>query len=197
MRIVEFTTLVVDPPWKHGDQLPGGGRGAGKHYDLLSVDEIRRFPLPPIAEDAWLFLWRVASMPNEALEVVRAWGFVPKAEMVWMKTRACKACAGVGFVSGCLWCRACEGRGWSLAMGMGRSVRNAHETVIIAKRGRPERLSASVKSVFFAERQRHSQKPEVFYKLVERLVPGPYVELFARRRRPGWTCMGLELPEAA
>jgi N6-adenosine-specific RNA methylase IME4 len=166
--------LVADPPWRHGDQLPGPGRGASKHYQTMSVEEICAFKLPPLANDCWLFLWRVSSMPREALDVVNAWGFVPKSELVWRKM---------------------TNDGSRVRIGMGRSVRLCHEACIIAKRGRPTRIEANVPSVFDAPRGgKHSAKPDAFYRIVERLAPGPYVELFARRHRPGWHCFGDELP---
>lgn len=165
-----FSCLVADPPWSFGDKLPGNGRGAVKHYQTMTLAEICTFELPRLAPDCWLFLWRVSAMPTEALAVVRAWGFVPKSELVW-----------------------CKVKNKRLQIGMGRSVRLSHETCIIAKRGKPERLSAAVPSVFFAPRGQHSAKPDAFYRVVEKLVPGPRVELFARARREGWTQQGLEL----
>lgn len=169
-----FKVIVADPPWRFRDQLPGPKRGAAKHYSTLGLEEIARFDLPPLAGDCVLFLWRVASMPVEALAVVEEWGFEPKSEIVWVKTTS----AGAPH----------------LRIGMGRTVRNAHETCIVATRGRPVRRSASVPSVLFAPRWRHSAKPEAFFDLVEALYPGPYVELFARRVRPGWTALGNEVP---
>jgi len=139
----------------------------------LSVAEIESFVLPPIANDAMLFLWRVASQVEEAYRVVRAWGFVPKAEIVWLKNTV-------------------NGRRW---FGMGRTVRAEHEVAIVAKRGRPVVLSKSIRSTFTAKvpERGHSAKPEEFFDLVEELVDGPRLELFARRIRPGWTCLGAEL----
>jgi N6-adenosine-specific RNA methylase IME4 len=170
----EFRVLYADPPWKFGDKLPGPGRGAEKHYDVLTVQDIMRFPLPPLASDAHLFLWRVASMAEEAYQVVRAWGFVPKAEVVWLK-------------------RTVNGKRW---FGMGRQVRMEHESCIIAIRGRPQVKDKAVRSTFEAVASRiHSTKPEEMYGIIERLCDGPYVELFARRRRAGWTCFGDELGE--
>lgn len=168
---VPFATVVADPPWSPVDQLPGPKRGSTKHYRCLPTPAICEAALPPLASDCWLFLWRLASMPEDALAVVRAWGFVPKSEIIWVKSKGER----------------------SLQMGMGRSVRNAHETCIVATRGRPERLSASVYSVLFAPRGKHSAKPEAFRDLVERLAPGPYLELFARTQRKGWDCRGDEL----
>jgi site-specific DNA-methyltransferase (adenine-specific) len=169
-----FRVLCADPPWSFGDKLPGASRGAEKNYPVLGLDEICAFELPPIESDAYLFLWRVSSQVEEAYRVVRAWGFVPKSEIVWEKLTA-------------------NGKPW---FGMGRHVRASHETAILAVRGRPRPLSRSVRSRFAAPAGKHSEKPEAFYDIVEQLSGGPYCELFARRQRPGWTCLGNEMPEA-
>jgi N6-adenosine-specific RNA methylase IME4 len=168
-----FATVVADPPWSFGDKLPGASRGAAKNYEVMSIDDICRLELPPIADNAYLLMWRVSSQVEEAYRVVRAWGFVPKSEIVWQKLTT-------------------NGLPW---FGMGRHVRASHETCIVAVRGRPQRLSASVRSTFSAPAGRHSEKPAAFFDLVEALAPGPYVELFSRTQRPGWVCIGNEAPE--
>lgn len=168
---VSFRVLVADPPWSFGDKLPGDSRGAEKNYSVLSLDEIRKFTLPPMLDDSLLLLWRVSSQVEEAYSVVRAWGFEPKSEIVWRKMTA----------SG------------KEHFGMGRYVRAAHETCIVARRGRFKPTCLSVRSVFEAPTGEHSEKPAAFYELVERLTPGPYAELFARRRREGWMQWGNEL----
>lgn len=174
--------LVADPPWQARDKLPGKGRGSAKHYQTMSTTEICDYPIPKMGPNAWLFLWRVAWAQREALLVCTDWGFTVVAEMVWVKTRSPADQAP------------------RLQIGMGHYVRNAHETCLIAVRkgAAATRLRADIPSVFFAPRGVHSAKPETFYRLVEELAPGPRCELFARRRRPGWQCFGLELePEAA
>lgn len=172
---MSFGVICADPPWSFGDTLPGASHGAAKNYDVMGIDGICDFTLPPLTEDAYLFLWRVSSQVEEAYRVVRAWGFVPKSEIVWQKLTT-------------------NGLPW---FGMGRHVRASHETAIIAVRGRPKPISRSVRSTFSAPAGKHSEKPEAFYDLIEKLASGPYVELFARRQRPGWTCLGNEMPVAA
>ncbi len=163
--------LCADPPWPFKDKLPGKKRGAASNYPVLPMRDLLAYPLPPLLPDAILFLWKVASMPQEALDVVRAWGFRPKAEMVWVKLTPRR----------------------NLAFGMGHYVRNCHESCIIATRGRPKVASRRVRSVILAPAGLHSAKPEAFYDAVEELCGrGPRVELFARRQREGWTCLGLE-----
>lgn len=171
--------LVADPPWRFGDKLPGDGRGAESHYKTMPMEDICRFELPPIADDAYLFMWRVSSMVEEAYAVVRAWGFVPKSEIVWQKLTK-------------------TGKPW---FGMGRTVRASHETCIVATKGHPTPVVRNIRSTFSAPvplnadgTYRHSAKPEAFFDLVEQVAAGPYFELFARRRRAGWTCFGNQLP---
>lgn len=173
---MSFRVICADPPWSFGDRLPGPGRGAAKHYDVMSVDDICNFPIPPTEPDAWLFMWRVASQVEESYRAVRAWGFAPKTEVVWQKLTA----SGLPH------------------FGMGHYVRASHETCVVAVKGKPKPLSRSVRSTFAAKAGKHSEKPEIFYSgIVEALSAGPYCELFARSTRPGWVSFGNELPEAA
>lgn len=178
--MIRYNVVVADPPWQFRDRLPGNGRGASKHYSTLTTSDIATFvkthePKIEIATDAILFLWRVASIQQEALDVCRAWGFTPKSELVWIKQSSAQSD--------------------KLHFGMGHYVRAAHEVCLIATRGKAAGLieSRSVRSVFHAPVGRHSEKPDKFYETVEQLTRGPYVEFFARRRREGWVCYGDQL----
>lgn len=183
----KFHVIVADPPWAPHDRLPGPSRGAAKQYRVLSTPELCSFRLPPHAPNALLFLWRLASMPQDALDVIRAWGFAPKSEVVWHKRT----------------------KNGLVHFGMGRTVRMCHETCIVATCGRTAGLirSNSVRSVFSAPMPVddagdyiHSAKPEEFFdEIVHPLIGGPLnggpcVELFARRRRLGWVSLGDQLP---
>ncbi len=188
-----FRIVAADCPWLFDDKLPGKSRGASKNYRCLTLDELLVFPLPPIADDAWLLFWYVTSMVDEARAVVRAWGFEPTGgEFVWVKT------TGPGETILDPLALGADPPGHKetrLAFGMGRTVRNCDERCIIARRGKPEVASHSVRSVFFAPAGRHSEKPARFFKLAEHLCgAGPRAELFARERRRGWTGFGDELP---
>lgn len=172
--------LLADPPWRFSDPLPGDGRGAAKNYRTMSVEAIMRFPLPAFEQDAILFLWKVASMPQEALDVVRCWGFRIKSEIIWEKL----------------------GKGGKPHLGMGHYVRGAHETCLVATRGKFKVADRSVRSRFEAKvpvddqgQYIHSAKPPEMYEIIEKLSGrGPYVELFSRGFRPGWTSFGDQLP---
>jgi len=180
MGLKPFAVVSVDPGWLFDDALPGKTRGAVKNYRCMKLEDIFRFPLPPLQDNAMLFLWRVSAMQEEALQVVRKWGFVPKSEIVWQKLT----------------------KNGKPHFGMGHYVRASHETAIIAVRGSVKLKSKSIRSRFAAKmpvdaagRYIHSAKPDEFYRIVETLVAGPYAEVFARKRRPGWTVFGDEVPD--
>lgn len=184
MNVDRVSVIVADPPWQFGDDLPGKGRGASRHYAVMPTREIERFlidhpELPRITTPALLFLWRVGAMQEEAFRVARAWGFEVKSELVWIKTTA--------------------GAAGGRAFGMGRYTRWCHETCLIAARGSGASLirDHAVRSVFDAPIGAHSAKPDAFYSLVEKMTDGPWLELFARRARAGWVQHGNELPGAA
>jgi N6-adenosine-specific RNA methylase IME4 len=183
-----FRVVVADCPWQFGDKLPGPGRGAAKHYDTMSASELARLVLPNIADDAHLFFWRVASMQDEALAVIDAWGFTVKSELVWCKRT----------------------KNGLRHFGMGRHVRLEHEVCLIATRGKGAGiLDRSMRSIFHTYAYldndgggsfdacvgEHSKKPDEFYNIVEMLCPGPRVELFARETRQGWTTLGNQVEE--
>lgn len=197
--------LAADPPWPFKDRLPGEG-GAARHYGLMTVDQIAGYQIPPLAQDALLVLWRVGAQQEEALRVCRAWGFTPTSELVWIKTRACRqhhpakgrAPAPPEFrARDCYGCTA-NALLLKLHFGMGRTVRNCHESAIVGLRGRARHAvsSHSIRSAVLAPFLGHSRKPEEALDAAEALAgSGPRVELFARRRRPGWTCIGDQLPQ--
>jgi N6-adenosine-specific RNA methylase IME4 len=177
--VSSFSLIAADPPWPFDDKLPGKTRGAEKNYPVMSLVDINNYLAQSRIyprEDALLLLWRVSSMQEEALAVARCWGFTPKSELVWIK-----------------------GTPEKLHFGMGRYVRAAHETCLVAARGRAAALVAdhSIRSVFFAPTGLHSQKPDAFYEIAERLFPGPRIELFARKLRPGWHQRGRQLGKVA
>jgi N6-adenosine-specific RNA methylase IME4 len=165
--------LVTDDPWPYDDALPGAGRGASKHYDCSPLDRIKATPLPPLHDDAVLFLWRTHSFGRVAYDVMEARGFEYKTEIVWLKRSVCSRCRGEGVAMSKRYveqttiplsdaptrvydgktsttCAACEGRGEKDHFGMGRIVRAQHEVCLVGVRGRMNDrvLSRSVRSAF-------------------------------------------------
>ena len=210
--------LYVDCPWAFTDKLPGDSRGAEKNYPVLTVEDLKRYPLPPQRDDCMLFFWRVAAMQPEALAVVEAWGYTIKSEIVWAKTRGTTSedASARKKRTGCpahgsravLLAGSCDACLRNLVaprehFGLGRYVRNAHEVCLIGVRKRgnngkrlrhmPKVQDRAVRSTLHAPYRGHSVKPIEMYALIEKLMPGPYVELFARARLPGWHAYGDEL----
>jgi N6-adenosine-specific RNA methylase IME4 len=167
-----YGAIYADPPWSFVNySRKGKGRSAEAHYDCMGLDEIKTMPVVDwAARDCALFLWTTDPLLPHALEVIAAWGFVYKAVAFnWVKTTK----DGTGFPIGC-----------------GYWTRANPELCLLATRGRPQRISRSVRQLILAPRRAHSQKPEEVYERIESLVPGPYLELFARERWPGLGKLG-------
>jgi N6-adenosine-specific RNA methylase IME4 len=167
-----FPVILADPPWHFDNETSGVERAAGNHYPTMALDEICALPVKGLATDsAALFLWTTAPHLQEAFQVIEAWGFNYKSNIVWVKDR----------------------------LGLGYYVRNQHELLLIATRGDmpappPSRRPPSVIQV--AKRE-HSRKPDEAYELIERMYPDlPKIELFARGNRDGWTAWGNQAEAA-
>ncbi len=168
-----WKTIVADPPWPYADRLPGPGRGAVKHYRLMTIQEIADLPVADTAASAsHLYLWTTNGFMAEAHDICRAWGFDLKSIITWVKVTK-------------------EGRP---RLGMGRTFRNVTEHCLFGVRGRAPVLRNNVPNVLFAQRTRHSEKPDSFYDLVESMSEGQFLEMFARRGRAGWESWGDESP---
>ena len=144
----------------------------------MSADDIATLPVETAAEDrAHLYLWTTNAFMAEAHELAKAWGFVPKTIITWVKIKQ----GGERF--------------GDVRIGMGHYWRNATEHVLFCVRGKPalKTLRRNQPTVFFAERSQHSAKPQEFYDLVEGMSPGPRLELFARTPRDGWAVWGDEV----
>lgn len=177
MRGRKYGVIYADPAWSFRNKRTGGTMcsGAVAHYDVMSLEEICALPVAEIAaENCVLFMWWVGSQPEEALAVVEAWGFE-------LKT-----------MTGFTWVK--KTKHWRDFFGMGFYTRQGCENCLIAVRGRPKRVSASVRAVVKARVGVHSEKPQVFRdRIVELMGDVPRVELFARVPTPGWDVWGNEV----
>lgn len=170
-----FSVILADPPWSYRDKAADGERGAGFKYDVMTLDDIKGLPIREIADkDCALFMWATYPMMPEAFEVLNAWGFKYRTvAFTWVKTTKHE----------------------KLAMGMGNWTRANAEPCLLATRGKPKRVSASVHSVIMSERREHSRKPDEQYERIEQLMGDvPRIELFARQHRDGWISWGNEVP---
>lgn len=171
-----FATLLADPPWRFANRT---GKVAPEHgrlgrYDTLSLEQIARIPVERcLAPSAHCYLWVPNALLREGLEVLERWGFTYKTNVVWHKVRR---------------------DGGSDGRGVGFYFRNVTELVLFGVRGSLRTLPPGRTQVnLLATRKReHSRKPDEQYDIIERCSPGPYLELFARYPRPGWSAWGLE-----
>jgi N6-adenosine-specific RNA methylase IME4 len=182
-----YGAILADPPWrfeawsefkelKNGDKT----RAVERYYDVMTTRKICALAVDDLAaSDCVLFLWACWPQLPDALAVIDAWGFKFKtAAFVWTKAHA-------GQLE--LFEQALPAQ-----VGMGYWTRANSEPCLLATRGRPKRISADVRQAIIEPRREHSRKPDGIHERIERLVAGPYLELFARQQRPGWDVWGNE-----
>lgn len=174
-----FRCIAADPPWRYLTwSKKGMGRSPERHYRTMTIDEIKALPVADVAaKDCVLLIWCVNPMLDVGIEVMRAWGFQFKT---------------VGFCWAKMTPRSAP---WmpKYHFGMGHWSRANVEVCLLGTRGKPQRQSKSVRQLIVAPVREHSRKPDEFLPSVEQLVPGPYLEMFSRSNRPGWTTVGDEV----
>ena len=180
-----YGAILVDPPWRFEVWKEGSGRNVSAKYNTMTTAEIMRLPVRDLAApNCALFLWMVWPRLPDALRVIDAWGFVYKTcAFSWIKAHA-----------GQLEMFRDDG---DTLMGSGFWTRANSEACLLATRGRPRRQSMAVRQAIIEPRREHSRKPDCVYERIERLIAGPYLELFARQRRSGWDCWGDEVGKFA
>ena len=181
-RAGRYGVIYADPPWTFATySAKGKGRSAEAHYDCLDLDAIKALPVADwAAPDCALLLWTTDPLLPRALEVIAAWGFAYKTVgFYWVKLN--RSADPVAFSER------------DFFTGLGFWSRANPEPCLLATRGRPRRAAADVAKLIVAPRREHSRKPDAAYERLERLLPGPYLELFARRSRPGWDAWGTEI----
>lgn len=171
----KFSTVLADPPWRFQNRT---GKMAPEHrrlsrYDTLSIEEIKALPVADVtSEPAHLYLWVPNALVPEGIEVLRAWGFEYKTNIVWHKIRK---------------------DGGPDGRGVGFYFRNVSELVLFGIRGKKARtLDPGRRQVNFlaTQKREHSRKPDELYDIIEACSRGPYLELFARGTRPNWVGWG-------
>jgi len=171
----KYKIIYADPPWNYKDKALAGNRGAFCKYNTMSLEELKNLPVNSIADDdCALFLWiTMPQLPN-AFDVIKSWGFTYK------------TCA-FGWVK-----RNKKSPSWF--WGMGNWTRANQELCLLAVKGKPKRVSASVHSVIDTPIEQHSKKPDVVRdKIVKLCGDLPRIELFARRVIDGWDAWGDEI----
>ncbi len=170
-----FGTILADPPWRFANRT---GKMAPEHrrlsrYDTMTLGEIAALPVQQVSADrAHLYLWVPNALLPEGIEVLRAWGFEYKSNIVWHKIRK---------------------DGGSDGRGVGFYFRNVTELVLFGVRGKHARTLAPGRrqvNMVQTQKREHSRKPDELYPIIEACSPGPYLEMFARGPRKNWAVFG-------
>ncbi|GAY08386.1 MT-A70 family methyltransferase [Pseudonocardia sp. N23] len=171
-----WATVYADPPWRFANRT---GKVAPEHrrldrYDTMSTADIETLPVVDVvADNSHLYLWVPNALLPDGLAVMEAWGYRYVSNIVWAKRRK---------------------DGGPDGRGVGFYFRNVTELILFGVRGSLRTLDPGRRQVNMIEtrKREHSRKPDEAYGLIEDCSPGPYLELFARYPRPGWTVWGNE-----
>lgn len=164
-----FRAIMIDMPTK----FYAGTKGRPQHYGRMSEAQLRRLPIDELAhpEGCWAFVWTTSPRLHLVFDIVKCWGFRYSARgFVWIKTN-----------------------GTGLHMGQGYTTRKNAEDCLLFRTGSPVRISKKVHEVIISPVREHSRKPVEAFERVEQFCPGPYLELFSREGRAGWTSWGDEV----
>jgi N6-adenosine-specific RNA methylase IME4 len=173
----KFGAILADPPWEFKNKT---GKIAPQHkktsrYKTLSLEDIKSLPVERVSSKrSHLYLWVPNALIKEGLEVMDAWGFKYKTNLIWRKIRK---------------------DGGSDGRGVGFYFRNTTEIILFGVKGknvRTRKLGRTQVNVIETRKREHSRKPDELYKIIENCSWGPFLELFARGKRKGWTNWGDE-----
>ncbi len=195
-----FAAILADPPWRFKTWSAAGRNRCPdfimtrskqrqnkpeRHYQTMTMAELLALPVADVAaRNCVLCLWAIDPMLQEALDVGRAWGFTFKTvAFYWTKLRREGSTRHLLHE---------ESAHKLFPMGTGYWTRPNPEQCLLFTRGKPERLSASERKLIVSPRREHSRKPDEAAERITNLVAGPYLELFARQPRAGWTSWGDE-----
>ncbi len=171
----KFATILADPPWRFTNRT---GKMAPEHkrlsrYGTMELDDIAGLPVKGLtAETAHLYLWVPNALLAEGFKVMESWGFTYKTNIVWHKIRK---------------------DGGPDGRGVGFYFRNVTELVLFGVKGKNARTLSPGRSqvnIIKTQKREHSRKPDELYDIIESCSPGPYLELFARGTKKGWTAWG-------
>jgi N6-adenosine-specific RNA methylase IME4 len=169
----KFKCLLVDPPWRFGNQATRVAPAKAGHYETMPMDDIIglgpwiREKVDPTGTHLWLCAPNGFVLSGDAVNVAKLWGFKPKQILTWVKP----------------------------SFGFGNWMRNSTEHILLCVMGRLPPLVKNKPTHIHGKRTRHSEKPQELYEHIESVSPGPRLEMFARGMRSGWKSWGVEAPE--
>lgn len=174
-----YQIILADPPW-HFETFGEVGdlstyKGAGRHYSTMTLDQIMALPVAEVTatKGALLFMWLPSSFmaAGHHGRILAAWGFMPSAMGIWLKTRKNSISFGTGYV-----------------------LRDSFEPFVVGKRGKVPQINRNQRNSIISPRREHSRKPDAMHEMIEALAPdASKLELFARQSRPGWRVWGDEV----
>lgn len=165
---MKYSVILADPPWHFKTfSEKGQGKSPSKHYNTMLQDELLELPVADFAaDDCVLFMWATWPKIFDADLLMWKWGFKYSGlAWEWIKY---------------------NDKTEKFAFGTGYGTRKNLEPCLLARKGSPKLLSRSCRDILFSPAREHSRKPDVQYERIERMYQGPYLELFARQRWPGW-----------
>ncbi len=174
----KYQIIYADPPWKYNSRANHKTRfrgGACGHYELMTMDEIKKLPIPDLADkNCALFMWCTFPYLERQIRLFGYWGFKYRTVgFTWVKTNS---------------------KNGKPFFGVGYYAKSNAEVCLLGLKGRLKPVSNSVSSIIISPRQRHSQKPnEARIRIVRLLGRLPRVELFAREKAKGWDVWGNEV----
>jgi N6-adenosine-specific RNA methylase IME4 len=169
-----YGTILIDPPWQFSNKT---GKVGPEHrrlhrYRTMNFEQIAALPVGSLAlPKSHLYLWCPNALLLEALQIMKAWGFTYKTNLVWYKVRK---------------------DGGPDGRGVGFYFRNVTELLLFGVKGKLRTLPPGRRqvNVLVTRKREHSRKPDEIYEIIQACSPGPYLELFARQREPGWDQWG-------
>lgn len=174
---LRFKTILADPPWRFNNRT---GKMAPEHrrlarYSTMNLSDIKALPISDLAsEPAHLYLWVPNALIFEGLQVMQAWGFTYKTNLIWYKIRK---------------------DGGPDRRGVGFYFRNVTEIILFGTKGKHARTLSQGRrqeNILLSRKREHSRKPDQLYDIIEACSRGPFLELFARHSRPNWHQWGDE-----
>jgi len=186
-----YKAILIDPPWKYLTwSKKGMSKSPDNHYSTMTIPDLMALPISDLAhKDCVMFMWVIDSHTELAFNLLKSWGFKFKTiGFYWAKTNK----DGSWFMNTGHWTRANPEHVFEAYLG---ESEQEVERCFLNTVGKPKRKpdGKAVRRLVVAQRRGHSEKPDEVHTRIEKLVEGPYLELFARRFHPGWSVWGDEI----
>lgn len=187
----KFRAILADPPWRFKSYAasanPESDRHVERHYSTMTLDEIKALDVASVAhpDGCHLFLWTTGPFLEKSFDVIKAWGFRYSAiGFTWIKLLKTFETDQLRFI---------PADDHDMHVSLGFTTRKNSELNLLARRGNAKRKSRKIRELIVSPLREHSRKPEEVRERIEQYCDGPYLELFGRSERKGWTVRGDEV----